>query len=95
VPSIVILDRQWDDSLTPQSGFYGDVGHCIKDIRRRHPQAFPWERWIRDSRFYGLLAEEQRVALGCDLEWLLVWGGPFTTSVAILVRKAPNEGEAK
>ena len=84
--NICIVHKKWNDDLVPETGFYGDVNSCLKTIRKTHPQAFPWDSWISDDRFREALTSDQRAILGTTTQWQIVWGGPFDTSVAILVR---------
>jgi len=86
--NLVVIDKLWNDVLSPQHGFYGDVAHCLKDIRRRYPEAFVDQRWLQDNRFAHLLPPEERLVIGESQEWAIVWGGRFQVCVAFLVRSA-------
>ncbi len=87
--NIVVLHKMPDDTLACERAFYGDVEHCVKQVRKQYPKAFvnpDW--WIHDNRWADKLPAEIRQVIGEDQEWAIVWGGPFHTGVAVLVRKA-------
>ena len=94
--AVVDVVWQWEPrQYSAQRGFYGDVEHCVKDVRRRWPHAFAdcetdtpsvKYRWVRDGRFSDSLPPEMREIIGEDQEWCIVWGGRYMTAVAFLVR---------
>ena len=86
--SIVLINRLWDGSLSVQRGaFYGDVEHCVKDIRRRHPKAYADDDWAPVTpKMLDGADDQQLQVLGGKPEFKVVWAGPYLGSCAYLVR---------
>ena len=92
--NIVLVDVLHDGEYSVQRGaFYGDVAHCVVDVRRRHPKAFASPSgWVESGVLKKELTVEQREVIGNRQELCVIWGGRFQTSVAYMVRAAAPIG---